>query len=86
MDPTNEDADTYAPAKLTFSNARFSQTFEKVGIRPKGSASRNFVKKSWKISLTAFNSSYSLFGLEYIDYKAAAMVYYSFIFFHFLSF
>jgi len=54
LNPQNRFEKIYQNATFWFYNGIDDQTFSSVGIRVKGSGSRNFIKKSWKISFNAF--------------------------------
>jgi spore coat protein CotH len=60
QEPVNQQTKEYVPASFWFYNGAVSQTFDIIGVRIKGGASRGFSKKSFKLSLN-----------EYEDYEWA---------------
>ena len=71
--PSNQEAKEYKKADFSFYNGAVSERMEKVGFRIKGGASRNFAKKSWKISFSHFEEDRKWAQQKKISLKSAAM-------------
>ena len=75
MDPTLKLEKDYKPGTMSFFNGGLQQTFPGIGIRTKGSASRGFMKKSFRISLNKNNpdGGDAFYGQKVLLLKATAM-------------
>ncbi len=64
LDPANADSDHEYPATVVFENELIRDSLVNVGFRLRGNTSRDSQKKSFKVSINAFESGRSFAGLE----------------------
>ncbi len=67
LDPANADSDHEYPATVVFENELIRDSLVNVGFRLRGNTSRDSRKKSFKVSINAFESGRSFAGLEKIN-------------------
>ena len=73
INPVNMNAREYLPANFSFYNGATTQLLENVGMRIQGGASRNFAKKSWKISFSHFEKGRTWAQQQKISLKDTCM-------------
>ena len=73
MNPYNAQTKEYKKATFQYYNGNISVAPMTIGLRIKGGASRNFIKKSWKISFNEFVSKQKLFQQKKLLLKAGSM-------------
>ena len=73
INPANKDVKEYKHADFRFYNGATTEVLEDVGMRIKGSLSRGFAKKSWKISFNTFVKGREWAQQKKISLKDAAM-------------
>ena len=74
MNPANAQTKDYKKASFTFFNGNMSTVVSNIttGLRIKGGASRQFVKKSWKISFNQY-ADQTVYGMKKLLLKSASM-------------
>jgi spore coat protein H len=73
MEPQNYLTKEYSGVNVTLFNGDVSKRLKSVGMRIKGGASRNFVKKSWKLSFTKFDKGRRVYQQKKLSLKSGAM-------------
>lgn len=67
LDPVNADSDHEYPATMIFENSQLKDTLVNIGFRLRGNTSRVSQKKSFKVSINAFESGRAFAGLEKLN-------------------
>lgn len=67
MDPANAQSDHEYPATCVFTNGLIHDTLDNIGFRLRGNTSRTSRKKSFKISVNAFDHGRKFAGLEKLN-------------------
>ena len=62
--PSNMHVREYRKCTFTIYNGKIQEKLENVGIRVKGGYSRQFMKKSWKMSFNTFVPKRELYQLK----------------------
>jgi len=70
LEPDNRKSDTYFPVDFWFYNGIINETMSDVGFRLKGGASRNYFKKTWKLSFNKFEDGRKLYQQKKLQLKA----------------
>lgn len=67
LDPVNADSDHEYPSTVVFENELIRDSLVNVGFRLRGNTSRDSKKKSFKVSINAFQSGQTFAGLEKLN-------------------
>eukprot|EP01094_Clydonella_sp_ATCC50884_P022881 TRINITY_DN5353_c0_g1_i2.p1 TRINITY_DN5353_c0_g1~~TRINITY_DN5353_c0_g1_i2.p1 ORF type:complete len:622 (+),score=134.09 TRINITY_DN5353_c0_g1_i2:163-1866(+) len=71
--PENKFTKEYQRARMWFHNQEVSEVIEDVGFRTKGWVSRDFAKKSWKISINKFEKGRKWYQMKKLALKGMSM-------------
>ena len=73
LQPWNLYNESYKPAVVSFDNGHIQQTFENVGFRVKGQASRMDMKKGWNIKFDEFVKDQMLLDISKLQFKSGSV-------------